>query len=102
MVSYAYDVIQRRNPLGFFGMVLVLEGTSVAMASTAAEVIEKRLGLPHNGFRYLNSHGALDQGHIKFYENLMDRVSDPEDQKMVIHCAKMFYQLYGDIFRSLS
>jgi len=33
MVSYAYDVIQRRNPAGFFGMVLVLEGTSVALAT---------------------------------------------------------------------
>src|SRR5690606_26785867 len=25
MVSYAYDIAQRRNPLGFFGMVFVLE-----------------------------------------------------------------------------
>ncbi len=35
MVSYAYDTIQRGNPVGFFGMVLVLEGTSVALATRA-------------------------------------------------------------------
>jgi len=28
MVAYAWDTVQRRNPVGFFGMVLVLEGTS--------------------------------------------------------------------------
>ena len=35
MVAYAYDTIERRNPLGFFGMVFVLEGTSVALACAA-------------------------------------------------------------------
>src|SRR3546814_4039357 len=45
MVSYAYDTISRRNPVGFFGMVLVLEGSSVALATEAAGVIEHSLGL---------------------------------------------------------
>jgi thiaminase len=102
MVSYAYDVIQRRNPAGFFGMVLVLEGTSVALATKAAEVIKDALKLPNNAFRYLTSHGSLDQSHIKFFENLMNRITDPVDQSMIIHCSNMFYRLYGDIFRSLS
>ena len=39
MVSYAFDTIARRNPVGFFGMVYVLEGTSVALATQAAETI---------------------------------------------------------------
>jgi thiaminase len=102
MVAYAYDVIQRRNPVGFFGMVLVLEGTSVALASRAAAAIKAHLNLPDNAFRYLNSHGVLDQSHIQFFENLMNRITDPDDQKMVIHCANMFYQLYGNIFRAIS
>ncbi|MBU4135892.1 MAG: iron-containing redox enzyme family protein, partial [Alphaproteobacteria bacterium] len=29
MVAYAYDTIQRVNPMAFFGMVYVLEGTSI-------------------------------------------------------------------------
>ena len=37
MVAYAYDTIARRNPDAFFGMVLVLEGTSVALALHAAD-----------------------------------------------------------------
>jgi long-chain acyl-CoA synthetase len=102
MVSYAYDVIQRRNPVGFFGMVLVLEGTSAAIASRAAAVIKHHLNLPDNAFSYLNSHGILDQNHMKFFQNLMNRITNDEDQNTIIHCANMFYRLYGNIFRALS
>jgi uncharacterized protein YjeT (DUF2065 family) len=43
--------VQRINPVGFFGMVLVLEGTSVALASRAAAVIRQALNLPDNACR---------------------------------------------------
>ncbi|RLL50936.1 iron-containing redox enzyme family protein [Mariprofundus sp. EBB-1] len=101
MVAYAYDTIYRNNPVGFFGMVLVLEGTSVALATHAAGNIEQALGLPKTAFSYLNSHGSLDVGHVDFYEKLMNRLDHDEDKQAVIHCAGMVYKLYGDIFRSL-
>ncbi len=101
MVAYAYDTVNRRNPVGFFGMVLVLEGTSVALATDAARRIQQSLKLPDAAFSYLTSHGSLDVGHVDFYRNLMDRLDDADDQAAVVHCARMFYRLYGDIFRSL-
>ena len=101
MVSYAYDMIQRVNPVGFFGMVYVLEGTSVALATSAAEAIQKQLNLPRKAFSYLTSHGALDVSHVDFFEKLMDRVENIADQEQIIHCANAFFKLYGDIFRSL-
>jgi len=101
MVAYAYDTIDRRNPMGFFGMVLVLEGTSVALATQAAERIQASLNLPKQAFSYLTSHGSLDVSHVDFYEKLMNRLEDADDKAAVVHCARMFYKLYGDIFRSL-
>jgi pyrroloquinoline quinone (PQQ) biosynthesis protein C len=101
MVAYAYDTISRKNPVGFFGMVLVLEGTSVALATHAAANIEKSLGLPKSAFTYLNSHGSLDVGHVNFYEKLMNKLQDEDDKQAVLHYARMFYTLYGDVFRSL-
>jgi thiaminase len=101
MVSYAYDTIQRNNPVGFFGMVLVLEGSSVALASSAAGVIREKLDLPEAAFSYLSSHGSLDQEHIRFFESLMNRLESSEDKQAVLHAASRFYQLYGNIFRSL-
>ncbi|MGE5793421.1 MAG: TenA family transcriptional regulator, partial [Bacteroidota bacterium] len=67
MVAYVYDYIARRNPVGFFGMVHVLEGTSIALATSAAQVIRNKLGLPPEAFTYLTSHGALDCEHVRFF-----------------------------------
>jgi len=102
MVAYAYDVINRVNPLGFFGMVHVLEGTSVTTADRAADGIQEALGLPDEAFSYLRSHGELDQDHIQFFEGLMNKINDLDEQRLIIRCAKQFYRLYGDIFRSLT
>ena len=101
MVAYAHDTVQRRNPIGFFGMVFVLEGTSAQLATHAADAIEQALGLPKSAFSYLTSHGSLDQEHVAFYETLINRLNTAEDQRALIHGANMFYRLYGDIFRAV-
>lgn len=100
MVAYAYDTIQRGNPAAFFGMVYVLEGTSVALALTAADRIQQVLGLPDKAFSYLRSHGTLDQEHTQHLARLVDAMS-PADQADVAHAARVFFKLYGDVFRSL-
>lgn len=101
MVSYVYDRIARCNPVSFFGMVNVLEGTSIALATQAAEIIKERLQLPAQAFSYLTSHGNLDISHVAFFEKLMNRLEDADDQAAVVHTAKVVYRLYGDMFRSL-
>ncbi len=101
MVAYAYDTIQRHNPVGLFGMVYVLEGTSIALATRAAEITRTALGLPKEAFTYLESHGSLDLEHMKFFERLMNRVEDDDNRQCIIHAAKTFFHLYSDIFRSL-
>ena len=101
LVSYAYDTIARGNPVGFMGMVLVLEGTSTAVASNAANTLRSTLNLPPKAFSYLTSHGALDQEHTRFYATLVNRMTDAGDREALVHGAKVFYQLYGDVFRGL-
>ncbi|MDH4109738.1 MAG: iron-containing redox enzyme family protein [Gammaproteobacteria bacterium] len=100
MVSYAFDTIQRVNPAGFFGMVYVLEGTSVALATQAANRIRIALDLPDEAFSYLLSHGDIDQEHIRFLEKLLERLG-PADRGIVLHCARRFFYLYAQIFRTL-
>ncbi|MEZ0237839.1 MAG: TenA family transcriptional regulator [Methylophilaceae bacterium] len=102
MVAYAYDAIARVNPIAFFGMVLVLEGTSVEVATRAGEAIRNSLGLGSEAFTYLTSHGSLDVGHTDFYARLINRIDDPADREVLIHAARVFYKLYGDIFRELA
>jgi pyrroloquinoline quinone (PQQ) biosynthesis protein C len=101
MVAYAYDTVMRKNPMAFFGMVLVLEGTSINLASQAADIIQAHLGLPNKAFSYLRSHGSLDLEHMVFFEALMNGLSEQKDKDDIVHAAKMFYTLYGNIFRSI-
>ncbi|WP_277372644.1 iron-containing redox enzyme family protein [Pseudomonas sp. AA-38] len=101
MVAYVYDHIARHNPVGFFGMVNVLEGTSIALATQAAGIIQDKLRLPSQAFSYLNSHGSLDLDHIEFFKKLMSRLDNDDDKAAVVHTAKVVYRLYGDMFRSL-
>ena len=101
MVSWLYDQINRGNPMAFFGMVQVLEGTSIELATPLAEQIQKQLALPDQAFSYLYSHGALDQEHFEFFRNLMNEISDPDDQAAIINAARMVYRLYGDMLWSI-
>ncbi|WP_372964834.1 AMP-binding protein [Marinobacter sp.] len=101
MVAYLYDRIQRGNPVAFFGMVQVLEGTSIELATPLGEAIQKQLHLPDQAFSYLYSHGALDQEHFEFFRNLMNDIRDPDDQLAIIESARMVYRLYGDMLHNI-
>jgi pyrroloquinoline quinone (PQQ) biosynthesis protein C len=101
MVAYAYDVAMRRNPVGFFGMVFVLEGTSVALALDAASRIQSALALPDRAFGYLRSHGTLDQEHTRHLADIVNRLDGPADRAAIVDCAHAMFWLYGNVFRSL-
>lgn len=101
MVAFAYDYVGRVNPMGLFGMIYVLEGTSIALATAGASAVATSLGLGPECFSYLTSHGALDQQHMAFFAKLMDQVDDPADQAAIVHVAKQVFVLFADMFRSI-
>ena len=101
MVEHAYRTIRGGNPAAFFGMVYVLEGTSIAMASHGAGAVQAALALPDSAFHYLTSHGALDQEHMVFFERLMNRIDDPDDQQAIVTMAREMFALFGGLFESI-
>ncbi|MBA4723147.1 MAG: iron-containing redox enzyme family protein [Alcanivorax sp.] len=101
MVAWLYDAIQRGNPMSFFGMVHVLEGTSIALATPLGEQVQKGLHLPKEAFSYLYSHGALDQEHFQFFTRLMNGIESNADQQAVIHASRVVYRLYGDMLHQI-
>lgn len=100
LVGYVYDYIEQVHPVGLLGMVHVLEGTSSAIATRAADAIARALELPPAAFTYLRSHGALDQEHVRFFAETVNALR-PGDGEHVVRVAKHVYRLYGDIFRWL-
>ena len=101
MVAFAYDMVARRNPVGFFGMVYVLEGTSVALALRAADRVQATLAFPNRAFTYLRSHGTLDQQHVHHLAGILNRLDWDEDREAVVRCTQSIYWLYANMFRRL-
>lgn len=101
MVDFAYHYIRDVNPVGFFGMVYVLEGTSMQLALRGARALMDALNLPVNCFSYLTSHGALDVEHMDYFRDIVNRISDPRDQNAIIDMARSMFRLFGDVFRSI-
>ncbi|MGD8341323.1 MAG: biliverdin-producing heme oxygenase, partial [Gammaproteobacteria bacterium] len=66
-----------------------------------AEIIEAELDLPRKAFSYLRSHGSVDQKHIGDYERIVNRLDREDDRQAVVHAARVFFKLYGDVFRQL-
>jgi acyl-CoA synthetase (AMP-forming)/AMP-acid ligase II len=101
MVDHAYARIRTANPASFFGMVYVLESVSVALATHGAGAIAARLGLPPQAFSYLTSHGALDQSHMRFFENLVNGLGDEADRSAIRTMARDIFALFGAMFAAI-
>lgn len=101
MVEHAYRIVGESNPAAFFGMVYVLEGTSTLLATKGAEAVRQSLGLPPKAFTYLNSHGALDQDHIRFFEALVNDLDDPADEAAITAMANDMFDLFGGMFAGI-
>lgn len=101
MVRHVYESVSNVNPVCVFGMVFVLEGTSVALATRGAAAIKASLDLPETAFTYLTSHGELDQEHLRFFARLMNSIDDPQDQRAILAMAREMYGLFADLFRSI-
>ena len=103
MVGYTYYAVEHVGPYALLGSVHVLEGMSVLLADRVADALARSFGKADatRGFSYLRSHGSLDQEHVAFFRDTVNRIDDPVLQEMVIEEAKVFYRLYGDIMREL-
>lgn len=101
MIAYNYDYMTRKNPVGFLGMVFMLESTSTQIANKGADAVKSSLDLPKKAFSYLYSHGELDISHMKFFEKTVNQITDPDDQAAIIEVAQNTFRLFAKLLRSI-
>ena len=65
-------------------------------------MLQGAIDLPATAFSYLSSHGALDVEHLGDFESLVNRLETQQDRDAVVHCAKIFFRLYGNVLRSVN
>jgi pyrroloquinoline quinone (PQQ) biosynthesis protein C len=101
MVGHAFYVVEHVSPYGLLGMIHVLEGMAVALASNAVQAMRRTVAVSGEaGFKYLTTHSDLDVGHAQFFERLVDEI-DPSHLPLVVESTRDFYVLYGNLFRDL-
>lgn len=99
LIGYNYDIVQRVNPCGVFGMVHVLEEIAVGFASEASEALSESIGLPSpEGISFLSSHGTMDVDHLTKLRDLLDTFDDAADKSIVIEASRVNYRLFRTIF----
>jgi long-subunit acyl-CoA synthetase (AMP-forming)/pyrroloquinoline quinone (PQQ) biosynthesis protein C len=101
MIDCAYRIVRGSNPVALFGMVFVLESTSVAIATDGADALKRSLDMPDSAVSYLTSHGALDQDHMGHLEALMNQIDDPGAQTAIIETARQMFELFGAMFEGI-
>lgn len=101
LIAYNYDYMTRKNPVGFLGMVFMLESTSTQIANKGADAVKEKLGLSQKAFSYLYSHGELDISHMKFFEKTVNQIKDSEDQEAIIEVAQNTFRLFANVLRSI-
>ncbi len=101
MIAYNYDYMTRKNPVGFLGMVFMLESTSTQIANKGAEAVKTSLDLPKKAFSYLYSHGELDISHMKFFEKTVNQITDADDQAAIIEVAQNTFRLFANLLRAI-
>lgn len=101
MVGHAFYLVERVSPYALLGMIHVLEGMAVALATHAVQAIRKTIpAASDNGFKYLTTHSDLDVEHTKFFERLINEL-DARYLPVVTEAAADFYILYGNMFRDI-
>lgn len=101
LIAYNYDYTLRKNPIGFFGMVFMLESTSIQLASKGAKALQQNLGLPDSAFSYLYSHGELDISHMAFFEKMINTITDTDDQAAIIEVAQNTFCLFANVLNAI-
>jgi pyrroloquinoline quinone (PQQ) biosynthesis protein C len=101
-IAYNYDYIRRKNPVGFFGMVFMLESTSIQLANQGAAALQANLGLPASAFTYLYSHGELDISHMEFFEKAINTITDKADQQAIIEVAQNTFHLFANLLSAIT
>ncbi|MBL4789297.1 MAG: iron-containing redox enzyme family protein [Kordiimonadaceae bacterium] len=102
LLAYAYDYVRRISPIGFFGMIFVIEGTGSALATQTVDKLMRSLDLPPRCFSYLLSHGSLDLADMDFFKVLVAQITDRTEQDAIISMSKQMFGLYGKVFESIA
>ena len=100
LIGFNYHAASSGNPWGAMGMVHVLEETAATYAVRVARVSAERMGRSQEtGFKFLLSHGEMDQEHVTEFQELVEEAARPQDIAAIVSAGRVNYALFYSLFR---
>lgn len=103
LVAWMYYIAGVHNPVAVLADSYVIEGLSQLFASQLADAMKEMLSVSDQAVTYLARHGVADQGHMDDLRDLINtNVTKEQDYLDMVQCAKVEFELYGQILRVIS
>lgn len=100
MLGYNYYMLDRVEPCSVLGMVYVLEIISSVYGGHVAGSISESLSRPlSEGFTFLDLHSSMDMEHMAKLRKLLQSITSPSLQKILIESIQMNFYLSMQIFK---
>jgi hypothetical protein len=98
MLAFNYYSASNVHPVCVFGMMYVLEIMASVYGGKAASSLASSLNRdPMNGFKFLSSHGDLDEDHVIQLHELFQTFTDEHTQACLLNSIKMNFYLFEKI-----
>jgi pyrroloquinoline quinone (PQQ) biosynthesis protein C len=95
LLAYNYYASERIHPCCVVGMLYALELISSVYSGQLATSISLGLDMqPPYGFSFLDSHSAMDLDHVAELRELLQTITDPAVQDIVINAIQMNFYLF--------
>jgi len=98
-LAYFHHLANSRHAVGFFGQAYVLEGGAVSSADALLKALTERSRIPNirNAVKFTELHGIVDVGHVEELMKILEKITEPADQREALLSARVTAQLWLDM-----
>ena len=99
LVAQNYYMAAYGNPVGIVGVATGTEALGADLATTFAQLLVDKYGIPRNATTFLRTHGQSDVGHVAEAKRaLNDFVHSESDLRDIVFAREMTLRYYGQLF----
>jgi len=102
MIAFNYWGAERQHACSVLGMLYTLEVVSSVYGGRVADAIARATGrdVEGGGFKFLTSHGSMDQDHMAKLNLLVRKIDDAAAQAAVVNSTQVNFFQFGELFGS--
>lgn len=99
LVAQNYYMAAYGNPVAIVGVATGTEGLGADLATSFADMIVEKYGIPRNATTFLRTHGQSDVGHVAEAKRALNEyVTSESDLRDIVFAREMTLRYYSQLF----